>query len=86
MGPLSRSCDEPSLFALITEVLLKFDGIPRSTDEHHRMINAGTIAIRDKLLEKIGDNTELTDIEYISLALIISLHNASLHNASQNPK
>ena len=76
MPPLSRSDDGPSLFALITDVLLKFDGIPRSTDEYHQLINAGTITIRDKLLDKIGNNT-LTDIEYISLALIISLYNAS---------
>ena len=80
MRLLSRSDNELPLLAVVTEILLTFDGISHPTDEYHRMTNAGTLMIRDKLLVKLREGFELTEIESISLALIISLHNASRAN------
>ena len=78
MHPLSNTDHEPAIDSLITETLLKFEGLKdMKFADSQQMVDAGTLLMRDRLLIKLQERLELTDVEAIAVALLMSLYNAS---------
>lgn len=90
MRLLSNTDHEPTLNSIIIETLLKFKGLKNLQDVSEvytctaktqlHMMDRATLLMRDWLLVKLQDQIELTDVETIALALIMSLYNVT-HNA-----